>query len=512
MLRSKGVLALAVIAVLVWVLGVTLSRLSVRAAVGDYSTVKVRRGNLVASVLTTGVVEPLNRAEVRANVAGTIIDFELIEGDTVKARQVVAYIDTLAQMTRILQLRQNLAAAMDALNATKVRFEHEPAQYEHQLRSAEIRVQRADLRYVHVQKGSDIEAAEQALAEAEFAYEQLKYTQSLTKVTELDVEAALARVAQAEQEQRDAERTVNVAKMRAADASVASARAAAADVEFKVKHQDKQFEIALAQAQAKVDKSRKDLEYLRATREDLLVAEKELWDARLNLETVRMNAKALKTNEDDVRAAQLRVEQISKEIEIAENDSKIIAQIGGTIVNKYQKTGDFVTPGAPIVAIANLDTLLLRCTVDEVDIGRVYLSQKVTVTFDSLPGVTYAGKVSKIALAGRRQGDIALFEVLVELVSPKDVQLAMTGNVSIVYGEKQSVLQLPNEVISVRQGRRVVNVIAEDGSLTYKRVETGLRNESYTEIVSGLAEGEAVVLPRSTQQKPPSIWNLIRFR
>ncbi|MCL4425018.1 MAG: efflux RND transporter periplasmic adaptor subunit [Firmicutes bacterium] len=488
-----------------------------RPAPSPYTQVTVKRGKITSAVTATGVVEPLNRAEVRTQVAGTVQNFSLSEGDPVKARQEVAFIDTLAQTSRILQIRQNLLVARDNLNQLKLKAAAEPIQNRDQLRLAELKVERAKATLARLQSlpnNDDLTSARRDLEDARLSLELTRSGFDLSRVSGEDIEAQKARVAQYEQELTDAQRyPYNYARLRQAEANLALARQTLSDLELKAQVQPGQFDLQLKQAQLKVDRAQAKLDSLNsgATEDQLTAAKRDLEEAGLNLEIARYNTSLNKTSPEDIQVAELRVQQLEKDLEMALSDSRIITPIEGTIVNKYVKDGDFVTPGTPVVAVANMSSLLLRATVDEVDVGRLKVGQKATVTFDSLPGRTYQGMVTKISLAGRRQGDIALFEVMVELKNWEGVRLAMTGNISIIYGEKDNVLYLPNEVIYVRAGKKVVNVLDDKGEITYKKIETGLKNENFTEVVSGLEEGEKVLMLLNNARPSPSLGNLIRF-
>lgn len=487
-----------------------------RPTSSPYAQVAVKRGKIVSAVTTTGVVEPLNRVELKAQVAGTIQRFSLTEGDQVRPRQEIAFIDTLAQTSRVLQIRQNLLAARDNLKQLRLKQEAEPVLTRDQLRLAEIKLERAQAALQRLQAlpdPNDLANAQRDLEDAKLSLAALQAGFALSRVTSADIDAQKARVAQYEQELLDAQRyPYNYSRLRQAEANLAQAKQVLADLEEKARVQPEQFDYQLKQAQLKVDRAQSKIDSLQAgaSADQIAAAKRDLEEAKLNLEIAQYNATLNKTTPEDIEMAELKVQQLEKDLEAALNDSLIISPIEGTVVNKYVKDGDYVTPGTPVVAIANMGSLLLRATVDEVDVGRLKVGQKATVTFDSLPGRTYQGTVSKISLAGRRQGDIALFEVLVELKEWEGVRLAMTGNISIIYGEKDNVLYLPNEVIYVRAGKKVVNVLDEKGEITYKKIETGLKNENFTEVVSGLEEGEKVLMLLNANRNT-SLDKLFRF-
>lgn len=98
---------------------------------------------------------------------------------------------------------------------------------------------------------------------------------------------------------------------------------------------------------------------------------------------------------DDIAAAQARI----KSIEVVINQKYLLVPFDGTIVEKYVRSGESISPGAPVILLADLSTLVVETTdLSEVDVARIKEGGPVKVTFDALPDAVVAGKVSKIAL------------------------------------------------------------------------------------------------------------------
>jgi multidrug efflux pump subunit AcrA (membrane-fusion protein) len=90
------------------------------------------------------------------------------------------------------------------------------------------------------------------------------------------------------------------------------------------------------------------------------------------------------------------------------------------------------------------------------------------------------------------------YTVSVELSSPRRVLPGMTATAEIVHDEHENVLVVPNRAIT-RQGReRFVQVVGTDGAVESRKVELGLADDRVTEVTSGVAEGEELVLPVTT--------------
>lgn len=100
-------------------------------------------------------------------------------------------------------------------------------------------------------------------------------------------------------------------------------------------------------------------------------------------------------NSPEVQAAQIRVNALESVI----RQSQLTAPFDGTVVQLYVNSGEMVSPGAPILLLADLSTLQVKTTdLNEVDVARVQVGDPVKVSFDALPDTIVTGKVSEISL------------------------------------------------------------------------------------------------------------------
>jgi HlyD family secretion protein len=137
--------------------------------------------------------------------------------------------------------------------------------------------------------------------------------------------------------------------------------------------------------------------------------------------------------------------------------------------------------------------IYVKTDVDENDIGKVLPGQAVTIKVDALPNQVFDGEVLKIAPQGKATQNVTTFEVTTELVSEDISRLkpGMNAEVEIMAASAQNVLLVPNEAIMNFGGRQMVRVVGEERP---RRVEVGASNWEKTEIISGLDEGEVVVI------------------
>ncbi|MGE5041808.1 MAG: efflux RND transporter periplasmic adaptor subunit [Candidatus Levyibacteriota bacterium] len=129
----------------------------------------------------------------------------------------------------------------------------------------------------------------------------------------------------------------------------------------------------------------------------------------------------------------------------------------------------------------------------ESDAVKVEPNQKVTVTFDALPNLTFTGKVLGINTTGTVSSGVTSYPATIVLDTGNEKILPnMSANASIITNVKPDVLVVPNAAVQSLGGQSTVRVL-KNGQVSVVPVQTGLASDTQTEIVSGLSEGEDVV-------------------
>jgi multidrug efflux pump subunit AcrA (membrane-fusion protein) len=144
---------------------------------------------------------------------------------------------------------------------------------------------------------------------------------------------------------------------------------------------------------------------------------------------------------------------------------------------------------------ANLEVVL---NVDEIDLATLSIGQPATITFDSFPDVEIPAEVASIAPRGRTAASgIVTYDVRLALgETDAPLRLNMTANANLVTDQREDVLLAPNRAIQVDRGSGTysVNRVIGAGQTEQVTVTIGLRDNQYTQITSGLEEGDEVVI------------------
>ncbi|NSW89456.1 MAG: HlyD family efflux transporter periplasmic adaptor subunit [Firmicutes bacterium] len=175
----------------------------------------------------------------------------------------------------------------------------------------------------------------------------------------------------------------------------------------------------------------------------------------------------------------LKVNDLEKQLEEARKqlgNCKIYAPIDGVIIDQKELVeGDQVKIGEVLCSVINLNNIEFEISVDELDIPRIAVGQKVDVTVDAIAensGQSFTGVVKKIASQGSTQGGVTTYPVTIEISDPKGIKEGMNCNASIFVIEKNNILYIPIEAVTNIGGRAMV-FVRNDGQLQQSAVVPG---------------------------------------
>ena len=173
--------------------------------------------------------------------------------------------------------------------------------------------------------------------------------------------------------------------------------------------------------------------------------------------------------------------------------------VAGTITSLSVASGDSVQISETVAHITNYSSLQSTISVDELDITKVQVGQAVKITASAFEDETFEGKVTKVANEGTSSNGVSTFDVTVQITDPKNLKIGMSTEASITIENKENALYVPVEAVYKSGDEKYVLVPAtsDDSTQSTKKVtvETGISNDTYVEITSGLAEGNTVQIP-----------------
>ena len=275
--------------------------------------------------------------------------------------------------------------------------------------------------------------------------------------------------------------------------------------------------------------------------QDLNEAKAQAQDAKSKRNKARLDAKRYKEMfeanyisrsemeqaEVDAVAAQSDYDRALAQVKKAERNlgyARITSPVSGTVTSKVVEEGQtsFSTPELFQIA-EDLTKMQIETDISEADVGMIKPGLKVDFTVDTYPAEIFHGTVSQVRLNPTEEETVVMYTVIIDIKND-DLKLlpGMTAYVEIKIDEKPNVLRLPNMAFQFRPVRadgkydaqlrmkradlkpdEALVFILENGKVVPRTVKKGLTNEMFTEIISGVQEGEQAVLEDLTARVRP---------
>ncbi len=267
------------------------------------------------------------------------------------------------------------------------------------------------------------------------------------------------------------------------------------------------------------EKTRAEAELAQARSEAAHAKEVFEADARLLKESAISRATydsdelAYRQSADRLRAAQARRDSLAgkgsaqSRVELAEASArelerrvaalKVLAPADGVVYGLPPKVGMTVQAGEVVAGVAEPEHLRVRARVDQPDLPRVAVGQRLVVTFDGLPERRWEGQVLAVSPGVREVSGRQVGEVLGEIADSKlSLPPNASVNVEIVTSEKRGALTISRAAL-FRDGNRRFVYRLEDGRARRREVSIGLVGTNDVEITNGLQENDVVILPEA---------------
>ena len=465
----------------------------------------VRRGEFIVKVRESGNLEPLISVEVRSNVEGEIETLYIKEGDVVEKEQALLKIDDEQVREQEKQASANRDARRAQLEQAKLRIVMTEKQQESAITQAQnaVTAAKAAIESLEANTRQRITEAETQISTTKNALQQDEISLRQSKIGRQQAALTLERAQMAEKSAKVTSETAEselkrnqelfekklVSKRVLEEAATARANVlsqyetAQKDVESQVKAVESQQETidarkqALESRQSTLRLHEENLGTIKASQEAQkrqLAAELENAKTRLQqiLETTDEEKQLTVHAEVGAQAVLIEAESTLKAQKERFGWTTVIAPMSGTVTRLNVEEGEIVTSGRSafsqgpaILTIADLSRMVVKTRINEVDIAKIALGQKVEIRVDAYRDKVFEGRVSEIAPSAYtpdqrsgQQGDGTItFEVMIEVIgSPSELLPGMSADVDIIVMQDDNVLQLPidsvidSEVLTVK--------------------------------------------------------------
>ncbi len=218
-----------------------------------------------------------------------------------------------------------------------------------------------------------------------------------------------------------------------------------------------------------------------------------LIQAEANLDNLKNPATAdeLRRAEIDLESARLGVQKAQQQL----TKTELVAPIDGLIANSNLTVGE-MPPAVNAIILIDDSHYTIDLPIDETDIVNVAVGQPVTLSVVALKGISLAGQITKIDTSPKIQGQLVTYTATATLdTTDAPLRPQMSATATITTGEIKDVVLVPNRFIRVDPStQRTYVTIDQAGKYTDTLVTIGVRNETNTQIVSGLQAGDTIVL------------------
>ena len=215
-------------------------------------------------------------------------------------------------------------------------------------------------------------------------------------------------------------------------------------------------------------------------------------------------SESIQSASETLRGAELSMQSTQDTM----NNYTITSPISGTIIEKAAKVGDALSTGSDLCTIYDLSYLEMTIKVDELQVSSLKVGQSVQVTADAVKDKTYEGLVTRVSMKGDTSGGTTTYPVTVRIDETTGLRPGMNANAEIVVAQAKNALTVPNAAI-VRGNYVLVrqdspSAVNADASMSapegyvYVKVKTGVSDDNYTQVTSGLSESDTIAYDPSS--------------
>jgi macrolide-specific efflux system membrane fusion protein len=226
-------------------------------------------------------------------------------------------------------------------------------------------------------------------------------------------------------------------------------------------------------------------------------------------ESSRMGMYSAAAKVDAINAQIQQLEASMKEDDAVQKQTKVLAPLSGTVVALSARVGQPLSANQEVLMrIADLSRMTVQARVAEEDVTRLYKGMSAYFSTPGYPGKQWMGKLRQIMPLpiddSGRQGKKAFYTVLFDVANPsRELMSGMSADVRFVLARAEHAVMIPAALVGRLDGKGMqkLQVMQTDGKTRMVDVRIGLRNAERAQVISGLNEGEQVVVPLS-RDKP----------
>lgn len=533
MSRKKVIVSVVILLLIaaLTVVGINLyNSKNAKKSTGQLPTAVVKKGDLSVTVSGSGPISSTNKYDLTSNVSGTLTKIYFKDGDKVKAGDLIFEIDDKDTQLQIKQLRNSIALAeltrnndLKDLQASTVKAPIDGEVMELQAKEGDSLSNNSTLLTITDKSKLKLLVSFNNTYRSRLSVGQkVKVNAYDTENDELyKIEGTITSISTPSYKTADGAEVYNVGVVIENSSSLKEGMVGnvtidldGAEITSKGSGTLSYLKSVTVKAPSGGTINKLNVENGQIVRNGEVLAIMENEDLELTLET-----------------SSLKLEDLNSELQTAEEkllDYKIYAPFDGTFTLNEIEQGNSIKQGDILGSVANYDTMEFSIDVDELDIAKIKVGQNAQVTIDALAETQdkpLRAAVSKIAVEGTSTNGVSTYPVTIQIEQNALLKGGMNANAEIVVNHKKDVLYVPVDAIQKRNGRSFVRVVSggaaagrrpntegkpqqnnnagaavknqqqgTEQKFEQREVQTGISTAEYIEIVSGLKEGEFVVV------------------
>lgn len=476
------------------------------------------RGAMGRTLEVTGTLKTDREVKISAKLPGRVADVLVKEGDRVRAGQLLVVLDDSDQRAQLEQAQAGLRSAEERVAQARAGESLRYAQTDAQIEQAEANLHAARVRVQQLEAAARITdaSAKAAVARAE------------SMLTSAQDRLRMVKEGARAQERRVAENAVQQAKVNLDTIQTRVKRRRELFAQGAISQEDlDEFEKQLKLAQAQYDSAvqQRDLIQEGARTEEVRIAEEQVRQAEEALREARANLERTKMSHDDVAAARSTVTQLEAALKVAQANraqyqivpreiaaaeaavqeararvqlareqlanTRIIAPVDGVISSCTVHAGESIGASVPLMTLVALQGVYFEAQVPERSMAEVRPGLGVEVTVDSLPGKTFRGTVREVIPVAALESKS--FRVRIAVPNSTQLPVGAFARGVIDLGVYPEAILVPKEALLSLAGESYVFAL-NDGTVRRQPVKLGATNATHAQILSGLKEGDRVVV------------------
>lgn len=473
----------------------------------------VARRTVTSSVTGTGNVEPQAQANVNFKVAGTLTEIDVHVGDHVTMGQKVAAVDSSAQQVAVANAQANVATAQANLQAAMTPLT------QNQINQLQNSVNNAQQSYndtvAQVNLTNSLDANQVTADQNQLAADQQALTFNATYQIDLQ------NLSNAKTTLQNATATFNADGCQSQTYATYTAKCltdfnsvSAAQTTVNTN----QAKVNLDTAQVTTDQNKLTADQNKQ-QTDSVNGQRSINQAAASLTSARDQLKTqTETKPNQIASAQAQLASAQAALQTAQqnlNYTTLTTPMDGQVNSINGVVGETVSPGggvtgqapgaqAPLptsaattafMVIGNTGAMDVVVPFAESDASRIAANQDAQVTFDAVSNLNISGKVLAIASSATTSSGVVNYYVTVQLNQTSSaLKQGMTANATVIVNRVTNAITVPNLAITRSAGQAFVNVYS-GGQQVLTPIETGVVGDQFTEVTSGLAGSEQIVMP-----------------